>query len=42
MRFTEKRESMSKRLLNIYSVDNQRNNPTFASLSMASLSMGEI
>lgn len=42
MRYPESRENMSKRLLNIYSVDNQRNNSTFSSLSMTPLTMSEI
>lgn len=42
MRFTEKRSSLSKRLVNIYDVHNQLNNSTFSSLAMMNLSMSEI
>ena len=42
LRFPERREHMSKRLLNIYSVRNQTNNPTFSSLQMTNLTMSEV
>jgi len=42
MRFSENRERTSKRLVNIYAVNNQKDNKTFSSLWMTQLTRSEI
>lgn len=42
VRYHETKSQLAKRLVNIYQVDNQRNNPTFSSIWMTSLSMSEV
>jgi hypothetical protein len=42
MRYSEKREVMCRRALNIFTVDNQLNNRTFSSLSLTNFTPNEI